>query len=48
MKKKILAIILAALFLISCKNQGQEYSGLNEFEVLDVDIEGPLTKKITI
>ena len=40
MKKKILAIILAALFLISCKNQGQEYSGLNEFEVLDVDIEG--------
>ena len=40
MKKKILAIILAALFLVSCKSQSQEYSGLNEFEVLDVDIEG--------
>ena len=40
MKKKILVIILAALFLVSCKSQGQEYSGLNEFEVLDVDVEG--------
>ena len=40
MKKKILVIILAALFLISCNKQGQEYSGLNEFEVLDVDVEG--------
>ncbi len=40
MKKKILVIILAALFLVSCNKQWQEYSGLNEFEVLDVDIEG--------
>lgn len=40
MKKKILVIILAALFLLSCKKQDQEYSGLNEFEVLDVDVEG--------
>ena len=40
MKKKIFIVILAALFLVSCKKQGKEYSGLNEFEVLDVDVEG--------
>ncbi len=40
MKKKIFIVILAALFLISCKSQGQEYSGLNEFEVLDINIDG--------
>ncbi len=40
MKKKIFIVILATLFMLSCNKQGQEYSGLNEFEVLDVDIEG--------
>ena len=40
MKKKIFIVILATLFMLSGNKQGQEYSGLNEFEVLDVDIEG--------
>ena len=40
MKKRFLAIILAALFLLSCNKEGQEYSGLNEFEVLDINIDG--------
>ena len=40
MKKKIFIVILAALFLLSCKKQEQEYSGLNEFEVLDINIDG--------
>ena len=40
MKKKIFIVILAAMFLVSCKSQGQEYSGLNEFEVLDINIDG--------
>ena len=40
MKKKIFIVILATLFMLSCNKQGQEYSGLNEFEVLDVDVEG--------
>ena len=40
MKKRFLAIILATLFLLSCSKEGQEYSGLNEFEVLDINIDG--------